>query len=58
LLYFQARKLQNGGMTSEEDMSSITGSPSVARRRMGSFSGPTGDQAVSGGRDEGYSPGL
>lgn len=39
-------------------MSSITGSPLVARRRMGSFSGPTGDQTATGGRDEGYSPGI
>jgi len=54
----QTRKLQNGGMTSEEDMSSITGSPLVARRRMGSFSGPTGEQAATNGREEGYSPGL
>lgn len=39
-------------------MSSITGSPLVARRRMGSFSGPIGEQAGTGGRDEGYSPGM
>jgi hypothetical protein len=50
--------MQNGGMTSEEDMSSVTGSPLVARRRIGSFSGPAGDQAITSGRDEGYSPGL
>lgn len=52
----RTRKVQNGGMTSEEDMSSITGSPLVARRRMGSFSGPTGEQAAANGREEGYSP--
>nr|CAD7572489.1 unnamed protein product [Timema californicum] len=53
-LRLQGRKFQNGGgMTSEEDIS-ITSSPLVTRRRMGSFSGPTGDQAAS--KDEGYSP--
>nr|CAD7589332.1 unnamed protein product [Timema genevievae] len=51
---YKGRKFQNGsGMTSEEDIS-ITSSPLVTRRRMGSFSGPTGDQAAS--KDEGYSP--
>ncbi|XP_069681038.1 uncharacterized protein [Periplaneta americana] len=51
----RARKPHNGGcVTSEEEVSSLTGSPLVARRRMGSFSGPTGEP---GGREEGYSPG-
>nr|CAD7397987.1 unnamed protein product [Timema cristinae] len=51
---YKGRKFQNGGgMTSEEDIS-ITSSPLVSRRRMGSFSGPTGDQTAS--KDEGYSP--
>nr|CAD7426280.1 unnamed protein product [Timema monikensis] len=51
---YKGRKFQNGGgMTSEEDIS-ITSSPLVTRRRMGSFSGPTGDQTAS--KDEGYSP--
>ncbi|XP_066999083.2 uncharacterized protein form3 [Anabrus simplex] len=49
------RKLQNGCMTSEEDIS-VTGSPLLTRRRMGSFSGPMGEQPVAGGKDDNYSP--
>ncbi|XP_063233866.1 uncharacterized protein LOC134537410 [Bacillus rossius redtenbacheri] len=50
----KGRKVANGScMTSEEDVS-ITSSPIVSRRRMGSFSGPTGDQTAP--RDEAYSP--
>ncbi|GLH12264.1 Protein diaphanous [Gryllus bimaculatus] len=47
------RRMQNGSMTSEEDVST-TGSPLVTRRRMGSFSGPTGDQAP--GKEDNCSP--
>lgn len=35
------RRFQNGSMTSEEDN---TGSPGFPRRRMGSFSGPPGEE--------------
>ncbi|XP_014252125.1 FH2 domain-containing protein 1 isoform X2 [Cimex lectularius] len=43
---------RNGTMTSEEDVS-ITGSPALSRRRLGSFSC---DQTVGSGREETYSP--
>ena len=47
------KRLQNGGVTSDEDVS-ITGSPSI-RRRLGSCSGGIADQQSA--KDETYSPG-
>ncbi|XP_076166401.1 FH2 domain-containing protein formin 3 [Ptiloglossa arizonensis] len=46
------KRLQNGGVTSDEDVS-IAGSPSI-RRRLGSCSGGTGDQQST--KEETYSP--
>ncbi|XP_076638635.1 FH2 domain-containing protein formin 3 isoform X2 [Colletes latitarsis] len=46
------KRLQNGGVTSDEDVS-IAGSPSI-RRRLGSCSGGTGDQLST--KEETYSP--
>ncbi|XP_047102012.1 uncharacterized protein LOC124721206 [Schistocerca piceifrons] len=50
----KGRKMQNGTVTSEEDIS-ITSSPLVTRRRMGSFSGPAGEQPPGIGKDESFS---
>jgi len=46
--------LQNGGVTSDEDVS-IIGSPSI-RRRLGSCSGGPGDQQST--KEDTYSPGI
>ncbi|XP_054009091.1 uncharacterized protein LOC128893568 isoform X1 [Hylaeus anthracinus] len=46
------KRLQNGGVTSDEDVS-IAGSPSI-RRRLGSCSGGTADQLST--KEETYSP--
>uniref|UniRef100_A0A146M1M5 FH2 domain-containing protein 1 n=2 Tax=Lygus hesperus TaxID=30085 RepID=A0A146M1M5_LYGHE len=48
----KARKMGNGIMTSEEDVS-IIGSPALSRRRLGSFSY---DQAPGSSREDTYSP--
>lgn len=50
----RARKIGNGMMTSEEDIS-IMGSPALSRRRLGSFSC---DQPPSSGREDTYSPDI
>ncbi|CAH1402324.1 unnamed protein product [Nezara viridula] len=50
----RVRKIGNGMMTSEEDIS-IMGSPALSRRRLGSFSC---DQPPSSGREDTYSPDI
>ncbi|XP_076666241.1 FH2 domain-containing protein formin 3 isoform X2 [Andrena cerasifolii] len=50
----KVKRLQNGGVTSDEDVS-ITGSPSI-RRRLGSCSGGTGTGDQQSTKDETYSP--
>lgn len=49
----QIKRLQNGGVTSDDDVS-ITGSPNI-RRRLGSYSGIIADQQSA--KEETYSPG-
>lgn len=49
----QMRRLQNGGVTSDEDVS-IVGSPSI-RRRLGSCSGGPDQQST---KEDTYSPGI
>jgi len=47
------KRLQNGGVTSDEDVS-VVGSPSI-RRRLGSCSGGPDQQST---KEDTYSPGI
>jgi len=49
----QMKRLQNGGVTSDEDVS-VVGSPSI-RRRLGSCSGGPDQQST---KEDTYSPGI